>query len=68
MSEFDDLEKKAQDFVEAHPEQADKGIDEVADIPEHDTDYQHDEHIDRAMSAAEEQTGQGHDQDPPQDN
>ena len=62
MSEFDDLEKKAQDFVEKHPEQADKRIDEVADIPEHDTDYQHDEHIDRAMDAAEQQTGQGNDQ------
>ena len=62
MSEFDDLEKKAQDFVEEHPEQADKGIDEVADIPEHDPDYQHDEQIDRAMNAVEQQTGQGHDQ------
>jgi MT0933-like antitoxin protein len=62
MSEFDDLEKKAQDFVEEHPEQADKEIDEVADIPEHDTDYQHDEHIDQAMAAAEQQAGQGHDQ------
>jgi ABC-type nitrate/sulfonate/bicarbonate transport system substrate-binding protein len=62
MSEFDDLEKKAQDFVEEHPEQADKEIDKVADIPEDDTDYQHDEHIDQAMDAAEEQAGQGHDQ------
>ena len=60
MSEFDDLEKKAQDFVEEHPEQADKGIDEVADIPEHDTDHQHDEQIARVMDAAEQQTDQGH--------
>ena len=59
VSEFDDLEKKAQDFVAEHPEQADKEIDEVADIPQHDTDYQHDEHIDRAMDAAEQQTSQG---------
>lgn len=62
VSEFDDLEKKAQDFVEEHPEQADKGIDEVADNPEHDTDYQHDEQIDRAMDAAEQHTSQGHEQ------
>jgi hypothetical protein len=63
VSEFDDLEKKAQDFVAAHPEQADKEIDEVANIPEHDTDHQLDEHIDQAMDAAEpQQTGQGHDQ------
>ena len=61
MSEFDDLEKKARDFVKEHPEQADLGIDEVTDIPEHDTDYQHDEQIDRALDAAEQQTGQGHD-------
>lgn len=63
VSEFDDLEKKAQDFVEEHPEQADKKIDEVANIPEHDTDYQLDEHIDQAMDDAEQQqTSQGHDQ------
>ena len=61
MSEFDDLEKKAQDFVDEHPEQGDKKIDEVTDIPEHDTDYQLDEHIDRAMDAAAQQASQGHD-------
>ena len=59
MSEFDDLEQKAQDYVAEHPEQADKGIDEVADIPEHDTDHQHDEQIDRAMDAAEQQVDHG---------
>ena len=62
MSDFDDLEKKAQNFVEEHPEQADKPINEVADIPEHDTDHQHDEEIDRAMDAAEKQTDQSGDQ------
>ena len=62
MSEFDDLEKKAQDFVDEHPEQADKPVDEVTDIPEHDTDYQHDEHIDQALDAAQEQTSQAKDQ------
>ncbi len=61
MSEFDDLEKKAEDFVEEHPEQAGKGINEVADIPEHDTDHQHDEQIDRAMDAAEQHIGQNRD-------
>jgi hypothetical protein len=63
MSEFDDLEKKAQDFVAEHPEQADKEIDEVASIPGHDTDHQLDEHIDQALDAAEQQqTGRSHDQ------
>jgi hypothetical protein len=32
MSEFSDLEKKAQDYVEEHPEQADKGINEAAGV------------------------------------
>ena len=67
MSEFDDLEKKAQAFVEEHPEQADKGIDEAADFTEHDPDYQRDEQIDRAVDAAEQRTGQGRDQQDNQD-
>jgi hypothetical protein len=55
MSEFGDLEKKAEAFAEDHPEQADKGIDEVAGFAERDTDHQHDEQIDRAVGAAEQQ-------------
>jgi hypothetical protein len=55
MSEFGDLEKKAEAFAEDHPEQADKGIDEVAGFAERDTDHQHDEQIDRAVDAAEQQ-------------
>jgi hypothetical protein len=54
MSEFGDLEKKAEAFAEDHPEQADKGIDEVAGFAERDTDHQHDEQIDRAVGAAEQ--------------
>ena len=53
MSEFDDLEKKAEAYAEEHPEQADKGINEVAGCAEHDTDHQHDEQIDCAAEAAE---------------
>jgi antitoxin protein of toxin-antitoxin system len=53
VSEFGDLEKKAEAYVREHPEQADKGIDEVADIAEHDPDHQHDEQIDRAVDAAQ---------------
>ena len=53
MSDFGDLEKKAEAYVKEHPEQADKGIDEVADIAEHDPDHQHDEQIDRAVDAAQ---------------
>jgi hypothetical protein len=58
VSEFDDLEKKAEAYVEEHPEQADKGINEVADIAEHDPDHQHDDQIDRAVDAAQQQGNQ----------
>ena len=61
MSEFDDLEKKAKAYAEEHPEQADKGIDEVAGLAERDTDHQHDEQIDRAVNAAERHIGQRQD-------
>ena len=61
MSEFDDLEKKAEAYAEEHPEQADKGIDEVAGLAEGDTDHQHDEQIDRAVNAAERHIGQRQD-------
>ena len=61
MSEFDDLEKKAEAYAKEHPEQADKGINEVAGLAERDTDHQHDEQIDRAVDAAERDIGQGQD-------
>ena len=57
MSEFDDLEKTAEAYAEEHPEQADKGIDEVTEMAERDTDHQHDEQIDRAVDAAERHIG-----------
>jgi MT0933-like antitoxin protein len=59
MSNFDDLEKKAQAYADEHPEQTDKGIDEAAGLAEGDSDHQHDEQIDRAVDAAEQHTGQG---------
>jgi antitoxin protein of toxin-antitoxin system len=62
VSEFDDLEKKAQAYVEEHPEQADKGVNEVAGIAERDSDHQHDEQIDRAVDDAEQHLGQSQDQ------
>jgi len=63
VSEFGDLEEKAEAYVREHPEQADKGIDEVADIPEYDPDHQHDEQIDRAVDAAQQRTVQDQDQE-----
>lgn len=57
MSNFDDLEKKAETFAEQHPEQADKGINEAAGFAERETDHQHDEQIDRASEAAEKRLG-----------
>lgn len=58
MSEFSELEKKAENYAEEHPEQADKAINEVAGIAERDTDHQHDEQIDRAVHAAEQHLSQ----------
>ena len=59
MSDFDDLEKKAEEYVKEHPEQAEKGIDQVAGFTERETDHQHDEQIDRAVDAADQHIGQG---------
>ena len=67
MSEFDDLEKKAEAYAEEHPEQADKAINEVAGFAERDTDHQHDEQIDRAVDAAERHIGQRQDRQGNQD-
>ena len=62
MSEFDDLAKKARAYAEEHPQRADKGINDVAEFAERETDHQHDEQIDRAVDAAEQHLGQGEDQ------
>lgn len=59
MSDFGELEEKAGAYAQEHPEQADKPINEVADVAERDTDHQHDEQIDRAVDAAEGQDQQG---------
>jgi len=34
VSEFGDLEKKAEAYAQEHPEQADKGINEAAEFAE----------------------------------
>jgi vacuolar-type H+-ATPase subunit H len=62
VSEFGDLEKKAQDEVEQHPEQADKGISEAEGFADRETDNQHDDLINRAGDMAEQHLGQGQDQ------
>ena len=67
MSEFGDLEKKAEAYAEEHPEQAGKTVNEVAGFAGHDTDHQHDEQIDRAVNAAGQHIGEGHDQQNHQD-
>jgi hypothetical protein len=63
MSEFGDLEKKAEAYVKEHPEQADKGINEVTGIADRESDHQHDEQIDRAADAAERHIRQDRDQE-----
>jgi hypothetical protein len=67
MSDFGDLEKKAEAYVKEHPEQADKGINEVTGIADRESDHQHDEQIDRAADAAERHLGQGQDPQSSQD-
>jgi len=67
VSEFDDLEKTAQDYTEGHPQQAGHEINEVAGFAERDTDHQHDEQIDRAVEAAERHIGQRQDRQGNQD-
>src|SRR3954451_13876685 len=67
MSDFGDLEKKAEAYVKEHPEQADKGINEVTGIADRESDHQHDEQIDRAADAAERHLGQDQDQQSSQD-
>ena len=67
MSEFGDLEKKAEAYTEEHPEQAGQEINEVAGFAERDTDHQHDEQIDRAVEAAERHIGQRQDRQGNQD-
>jgi hypothetical protein len=62
VSEFGGLEEKAEAYVEEHPEEADKGINEVGGFPERDSDHQYDEQIDRAVNAAEQHIGQGQEQ------
>jgi hypothetical protein len=62
VSEFGDLEKKAQDYVEEHPDQADKGISEAEGFAERETDHQHDQQIDSAVNAAEQHFGLNQDQ------
>ncbi len=62
MTEFDDLEKKAETYVREHPEQAGDRINEVTEFTEHDPDHQHDDQIDRAVEAAERDAVQHRDQ------
>jgi len=62
VSEFGDLEKKAEDFAEEHPEQADKGISDAEGFADRETDNQHDDLINRAGDMAEQHLGQGQDQ------
>jgi hypothetical protein len=62
MSDFDDLEKKARAYAEEHPEQAGQGVDQAPGFAEGDTDLQHDEQVDRAVSTAKEHAGPGQDQ------
>lgn len=67
MSDFRDVEEKAEYYVEKHPEQADKRVNEVASFVEDETDYQHDQEINRAVDTAEQRIGQGQNEQDDQD-
>ena len=62
MSDFGNLEKKAEDYVKEHPEQADQGVDKAEGFVEDKTNHQHDKQIDQAVDAAEKHLGQDQDQ------
>jgi hypothetical protein len=62
VSEFGDMEKKAQSYAEEHPEQVDKGVKAAEGAAERETGHQHDEQIDKAADAAEKHFDQGQDQ------
>jgi hypothetical protein len=63
MTEFDDLEKKAEAYVQEHPEQAGNPVNEVTEIAEHDPDHQHDKQIDRAVEAADRSAAPRHERE-----
>jgi hypothetical protein len=62
VSEFENLEKKAQAYVEEHPDQADKAINEAGQFADRETGHQHDEQIDWAVNAVEQHIGEDHNQ------
>jgi hypothetical protein len=57
MSEFSDLEKKAESYAEEHPEQVDKGIGEAGQYAERETGHKYDTEIQHAEDAAEKHFG-----------
>lgn len=67
MSDFRNVEEKAENYVEEHPEQADKGVNEVAPFVEDESDYQHDQEINRAVDTAEQRIRQGQNEPGDQD-
>jgi MT0933-like antitoxin protein len=68
VSEFSNLEKKAESYAEEHPEQVDKGIGDAAQYAERETGHKYDTQIEHAEDAAEkhvggQQAGQGQSQE-----
>jgi hypothetical protein len=57
MSEFSDLEKKAESYAKDHPEEVDKGLDEAAQYAERETGHKHDSQIQRGEEAVEKRLG-----------
>lgn len=59
MVDFDNLRRRAEDFVEQHEDQIDKGIDKAADVA--GTKFGHQEQIDKAADKLQDLTQDGKD-------
>ncbi|MGE5293131.1 MAG: antitoxin [Micromonosporaceae bacterium] len=57
MSEFRDLENKAESYAKEHPQQVDKGLEEAGKAVDKETGGKYDREIQGAVGAAEKHFG-----------
>ena len=57
MSEFGDMEKKAEDYAQQHPDQVDKGVGEAGKFADRETGGKYDKQIGDAAQQAEQRLG-----------
>jgi MT0933-like antitoxin protein len=63
MSEFRDLENKAESYAKEHPDQVDKGLEEGEKIADRETGGKYDREVQGAVGAAEKHFGGQQSQD-----